>query len=395
MPVPALEVSVVEKHHAERRNARGEHEPERSSPKGVEAQRDEGLGSGAQQDRREPEKVGVPERIFHHVVRGLDREERQYPAGGQTRLEPGKLLQPQRKRRDHAQCAEKPGLCEQMQQRIVCVDRHRRIASIEGRPVLQEVPCEFAEPDPEKGAPHEHRPRLLEQIDAALHAALGRIDSLDPALAEGRRRQRTGSGEPWEVDNHHVQGGEENHHAQREDQERLEALAIAEPERPAGRDRYEQHVEPGAARSRKHQAEYERSGQQRRERQIQPAASEEENHRRKRAAQIVGEQVALRDGTVHPVRSVSGIQPDAEPIDLVVQKEAGDRYQESAERDECLQHESDALQAAMLAQIRSEPDEQGRPQQVERTQEAALGVGDGSERNLDQEDNQQAHQSER
>jgi len=81
----------------------------------------------------------------------------------------------------------------------------------------------------------------------------------------------------------------------------------------------------------------ERSGQQRRERQTQPTASEKENHRRERAAQIVGEVVALREGSNHPIRSVSGNQPDAEPVDLVVHEEAGDRHQKSAECDENLQ----------------------------------------------------------
>src|SRR5467141_69494 len=45
--------------------------------------------------------------------------------------------------------------------------------------------------------------------------------------------------------------------------------------------------------------------------------------------------------------------------------------------------------------MRSEPDEQGRPQHVKRAEEAALGVGDHAERNLNQEDDHQADQSER
>ena len=100
----------------------------------------------------------------------------------------------------------KPGFSEQVQQGIVGVARHRRMASIEARAVLEEVPCEFAEPDPEKGMSREHRPRFLQQIDPDLHAELGGIgrESLHPAPAEGRRVR---AGQPRGVEDDDIQAG--------------------------------------------------------------------------------------------------------------------------------------------------------------------------------------------
>ena len=103
----------------------------------------------------------------------------------------------------------------------------------------------------------------------------------------------------------------------------------------------------------------------------------------------------MRDASVHPIHSGSRDQPEAGPINLVIQDETRDCHQESAECDETLQDESDALDPAVLAQMRSQPDEQSRPQHVQGAEEAALGVGDHADRGLNQQDDNQPDQSER
>src|SRR5437867_91972 len=69
--------------------------------------------------------------------------------------------------------------------------------------------------------------------------------------------------------------------------------------------------------------------------------------------------------------------------------------QDATQREEQLQNEPDALDPAMLAQMRPEPHQQRRPHQVQRAEQAALEIGDRPGRNPDHQHERESDQTQR